>query len=107
MSGLPLIIEGDGASIHDRIQLDRPDIRKALTEHGAVLFRGFEVGGVEGLDQAVRELARKARELLTTRVDELYAVELARYEGAVSTLQVDTDQTDRLAAAAAAVKAAR
>ena len=58
-------------------------------------------------DQAVRELARKARELLTTRVDELYAVELARYEGAVSTLQVDTDQTDRLAAAAAAVEDAR
>ncbi|WP_370949847.1 TauD/TfdA family dioxygenase [Amycolatopsis sp. cg5] len=57
MSGLPLIIEGDGASIHDRIQLDRPDIRKALTEHGAVLFRGFAVGGVEGLDQAVRELS--------------------------------------------------
>ncbi|NUQ33041.1 MAG: GTPase domain-containing protein [Dermatophilaceae bacterium] len=58
-------------------------------------------------DQAVRELARKARELLKTRVDELYAVELARYEGAVSTLQVATDQTDRLAAAAAAVEAAR
>ena len=58
-------------------------------------------------DQAVRELARKARELLTTRVDELYAVELARYEGAVSTLQVATDQTDRLAAAAAAVEDAR
>ncbi|MFD8495078.1 TauD/TfdA family dioxygenase [Amycolatopsis sp. NPDC059657] len=57
MSALPLIIEGDGASIHDRIQLDRPDIRKALTEHGAVLFRGFEVGGVDGLDQAVRELS--------------------------------------------------
>jgi hypothetical protein len=58
-------------------------------------------------DQAVRELARKARELLTTRVDELYAVELARYEGAVSTLQVATDQTDRLTAAAAAVEDAR
>ncbi|SDW59047.1 Taurine dioxygenase, alpha-ketoglutarate-dependent [Amycolatopsis xylanica] len=57
MSGLPLVIEGGGASIHDRIQLDRPDIRKALTEHGAVLFRGFDVGGVEGLDQAVRELS--------------------------------------------------
>lgn len=58
MSGqLPLIIDGDGASIHDRIQLDRPDLRKALTEHGAVLFRGFDVGGVEGLDQAVRGLS--------------------------------------------------
>jgi hypothetical protein len=58
-------------------------------------------------DQAVRELARKAREQLTDRVDELYAAELARYQGAVTTLQVDTDQTERLATAAAAVRAAR
>jgi hypothetical protein len=58
-------------------------------------------------DQAVRELARKAREQLMTRVDELYAAELARYEGAVTTLKVDTEQTDRLSTAAAAVKAAR
>ena len=58
-------------------------------------------------DQAVRELARKAREQLVDRVDELYAAELARYEGAVTTLKVDTDQTDRLRKAAEAVKAAR
>ena len=58
-------------------------------------------------DQAVRELARKAREQLTARVDELYAAELARYEGAVTTLQVDTDQTERLTTAAAAVRDAR
>ena len=58
-------------------------------------------------DQAVRELARKAREQLGARVDELYAAELARYEGAVTTLQVDTDQTERLTAAAAAVEDAR
>jgi hypothetical protein len=58
-------------------------------------------------DQAVRELARKAREQLAVRVDELYAAELARYEGAVTTLQVDTDQTERLTAAAAAVEDAR
>ncbi len=58
-------------------------------------------------DQAVRELARKAREQLTDRVDELYAAELARYQGAVTTLQVDTDQTERLTTAAAAVRAAR
>ena len=56
-------------------------------------------------DQAVRELARQAREQLTARVDELYAAELARYEGAVTTLQVDTDQTEHLTAAAAAVEA--
>ena len=58
-------------------------------------------------DQAVRELARKAREQLTDRVDELYAAELARYQGAVTTLQVDTDQTERLTTAAAAVRDAR
>ncbi|WP_235509599.1 GTPase domain-containing protein [Terrabacter sp. Soil811] len=58
-------------------------------------------------DQAVRELARQAREQLTARVDVLYAAELARYEGAVTTLHVDTDQTEHLTAAAAAVKAAR
>ncbi|GHF94816.1 MULTISPECIES: TauD/TfdA family dioxygenase [Amycolatopsis] len=56
-NALPLVLDGDGASIHDRIRLDRADIRKALTEHGAVLFRGFTVGGVEGLDEAVRELS--------------------------------------------------
>ncbi len=58
-------------------------------------------------DQAVRELARKAREQLTARVDELYAAELARYKGAVTTLQVDTEQTEHLVTAAAAVKDAR
>jgi hypothetical protein len=58
-------------------------------------------------DQAVRELARQAREQLTARVDALYAAELARYEGAVTTLHVDTDQTEHLSAAGAAVKAAR
>jgi hypothetical protein len=58
-------------------------------------------------DQAVRELARVAREQLTARVDTLYAAELARYEGAVRTLHVDTGQTEQLIEAAAAVKAAR
>jgi hypothetical protein len=58
-------------------------------------------------DQAVRELARQARERLLTRVEELYAVELERYEGAVSTVQVDAEQTETLAKAAAAVRAAR
>lgn len=58
-------------------------------------------------DQAVRELARKAREQLSARVDELYAAERARYEGAVTTLDVDTDQTERLAAALADLRGAR
>ncbi|MEO7130539.1 MAG: ABC transporter, partial [Dermatophilaceae bacterium] len=58
-------------------------------------------------DQAVRELARKARERLVERVEELYAAELARSQGAVRTVQVSPGQGEALAAAAAAVKAAR
>lgn len=58
-------------------------------------------------DQAVRELARKARTRLVERVDELYAAELARFEGAVQAVQVSPGQSEALAAAAAAVKAAR
>ncbi|MEW1955149.1 GTPase domain-containing protein [Terrabacter sp. NPDC080008] len=58
-------------------------------------------------DQAVRELARKAREQLCARVDELYAAERARYEGAVTTLHVDPAQTERLTAAVAELRAAR
>jgi hypothetical protein len=58
-------------------------------------------------DQAVRDLARDARERLLLRVEELYAAELARYEGAVATMQVDDDQTKALEHAASAVKAVR
>ena len=58
-------------------------------------------------DQAVRELARQAREHLLTRVEELYAAERERYEGAVTTVHVDAQQTETLAKAAAAVRAAR
>ncbi|GAA2024922.1 dynamin family protein [Terrabacter terrae] len=58
-------------------------------------------------DQAVRELARQAREHLTTRVDELYAAERDRYEGAVTTLHVDTQQTEQLTAAVRELEGAR
>jgi hypothetical protein len=58
-------------------------------------------------DQAVRELAQKARARLIERVAEVYAVEEARFEGAVDGLQVSADQAEELATAAAAVKAAR
>jgi hypothetical protein len=58
-------------------------------------------------DQAVRELARQARERLMTRVEELYAAERQRYEGAVTTVHVDADKTANLEKAAAAVRAAR
>jgi energy-coupling factor transporter ATP-binding protein EcfA2 len=58
-------------------------------------------------DQAVRALAREARERLLTRVEELYAAERERYEGAVTSVHVDTQKTTNLEQAAAAVRAAR
>ena len=58
-------------------------------------------------DQAVRDLARHARERLLARVEELYAAEFARYEGAVMSLRLDDDEAKVLEHAAAAVKAAR
>lgn len=58
-------------------------------------------------DQAVRELSKKAREKLEERVQELYAAERARYEGAVSAVHVDPKQGPALDAAVAAVRAAR
>ena len=58
-------------------------------------------------DQAVRDMARKARENLLTRVRDLYGVEQARYDEALGGVDVTTDQAQRLADAAAAVKAVR
>ncbi len=58
-------------------------------------------------DQAVRELARQARERLLSRVEELYASERERYEGAVTTVRVDADQIQALEMAATAVRDAR
>jgi hypothetical protein len=58
-------------------------------------------------DQAVREMAAKARERLLKRVRELYAEEQARFAAAVEGVEMDRDQAERLAEAAAAVKAVR
>jgi hypothetical protein len=58
-------------------------------------------------DQAVRDMARKARENLLARVRDLYAAEQARYDRVLADLTVTTDQAARLADAAAAVKAVR
>lgn len=54
---IPLIIEGDGSRIVDLIRRDRSSIREDLRTRGALLFRGFDVGGVDGLEGAVRELS--------------------------------------------------
>ena len=58
-------------------------------------------------DQAVRDLAQKARERLFERVEDLYATELERFEDALRAVGVAPDQGEALARAAAVVKAAR
>jgi hypothetical protein len=58
-------------------------------------------------DQAVREMAAKARQRLLDRVTDLYAGEQARFEKVLAGVEVDSDQAARLADAAAAVKAVR
>ncbi|MFF3671276.1 TauD/TfdA family dioxygenase [Microtetraspora malaysiensis] len=54
---LPLIVQGEGEPICSRIGSERGKIRESLLTHGALLFRGFDVGGVEGFDEAVRALS--------------------------------------------------
>ena len=58
-------------------------------------------------DQAVREMAAKARASLLQHVDELYAAEQARYDAALEGVVTRAGQAQRLADAAAAVKAVR
>jgi hypothetical protein len=62
--------------------------------------------GVFG-DQAVRELATKARGELLHRTAELYAGEQARYDAVTKAVAVDTKQAQHLSSAGAAVEAAR
>ena len=58
-------------------------------------------------DQAVREMAVKARRRLLEHVRELFAAEQARYDGVLAPLDVKAAQAQRLAESAAAVKAVR
>jgi hypothetical protein len=58
-------------------------------------------------DQAVREMATKARRRLLEMVQELYAEEQARYDSALAGVDIKADQATRLQSAAAAVKAVR
>lgn len=58
-------------------------------------------------DQAVRELATKARARLIERVDALYASEETRILAALAHIEIDQAQPERLLRAAAAVKAQR
>jgi alpha-ketoglutarate-dependent taurine dioxygenase len=56
---LPFVIDNEdpGTGLVERIARDRADIRRVLVEQGAVLFRGYDVGGVDGFDQVVRALS--------------------------------------------------
>ena len=58
-------------------------------------------------DQAVRDLASKARRQLMARTEDLYAAEQARMDTAVAAFSVSAGQADRLRDASAAVEAAR
>jgi alpha-ketoglutarate-dependent taurine dioxygenase len=51
---LPHVIDGRGANLIDHIGRERAELRTALRNHGALLFRGFDVAGVAGFDAAVR-----------------------------------------------------
>jgi hypothetical protein len=58
-------------------------------------------------DQAVREMAAKARKRLLEHVQELYAAEQLRFDTALDGVETKEGQAQRLADAAAAVKAVR
>ncbi|KAB1162076.1 TauD/TfdA family dioxygenase [Micromonospora sp. AMSO12t] len=55
---LPALIEvDDEPDIVAAIKRRRAELRQRLTHRGALLFRGFDVGGVDGFDSVVRALA--------------------------------------------------
>ncbi|HXS64323.1 MAG TPA: TauD/TfdA family dioxygenase [Streptosporangiaceae bacterium] len=59
---LPLVIEGDpgGPDLPQRIAEEHTRLRKQLSDHGALLFRGFPVASADGVDefgQVVRALS--------------------------------------------------
>ncbi|MEV6370685.1 TauD/TfdA family dioxygenase [Micromonospora musae] len=54
---LPVVVENDGRALTELIADRRVELRAALVEHGGLLFRGFDVGGVDGFDQVVRALS--------------------------------------------------
>ncbi|MGB2569964.1 TauD/TfdA family dioxygenase [Micromonospora citrea] len=51
---LPVVVESDGTPLTELIGRRRAELRATLTEHGGLLFRGFDVGGVDGFDAVVR-----------------------------------------------------
>ncbi|WP_274563305.1 TauD/TfdA family dioxygenase [Streptomyces spiramyceticus] len=49
-----------GTPIHAYLTENRDKLRTVLAEQGAILLRGFEVGGVDGFDRVVRVLSGSA-----------------------------------------------
>ncbi len=56
---LPFVVEADvpGQSAVALIATDRTGLRSRLVEHGALLLRGFDIGGVDGFSDVVRALS--------------------------------------------------
>ncbi|WP_030785077.1 TauD/TfdA family dioxygenase [Streptomyces sp. NRRL S-920] len=54
---LPLVVEGHGESAVERLRTRREELRTALRERGALLLRGFDVGGADGFADIVRMLS--------------------------------------------------
>ncbi|WP_067460894.1 TauD/TfdA family dioxygenase [Actinomadura macra] len=56
---LPRVIErvDEGTDLRGLLERDRAEIRRWLADDGAVLLRGFDVGGVDGLDRVVRTVS--------------------------------------------------
>jgi alpha-ketoglutarate-dependent taurine dioxygenase len=53
---LPHVIQGHGSPV-EHIERERATIRERVTEHGAVLLRGFDIGGAQGFEDCVRALS--------------------------------------------------
>jgi alpha-ketoglutarate-dependent taurine dioxygenase len=53
---LPFVTNGDpaGRALHDLVTAEHPRLRKLLTTHGALLFRGFPVPDVSAFEAVVR-----------------------------------------------------
>ncbi|GAB3938155.1 hypothetical protein GCM10027614_17680 [Micromonospora vulcania] len=54
---LPVVVESDGRALTELITDRRTELRATLSEQGGLLFRGFDVGGVDGFDRVVRALS--------------------------------------------------
>lgn len=53
----PFVVLADGRSAQERVRTDRLELRAVLHQRGALLLRGFDVGGVDGFESVVRALS--------------------------------------------------